>query len=235
MAGAGQLATIPPFPCCPATLDPTPLLAVSGLSLERDGLPVFGPLSFGLDAGQLLCVRGGNGAGKTSLLRVLAGFTRAGAGSLSLDGHPATPASRGRYVAYLGHHDGLKADLGCLANLEASCGLLGRRARQTPHGALGIVGLAGLEKAPVRRLSAGQRRRLALARLWLSPAPLWLLDEPYANLDGAGIDLVNRMLAAHLRAGGAAVLTSHGEHNAPFLPHAVLDLVPAGADVEAAA
>lgn len=200
------------------------MLAVTGLAFERDCQPVFGPLDFSVDTGQLLCIRGGNGAGKTTLLRVLAGFAAAAHGRVLFDGRTAARASHGRYVAFLGHRDGLKADLGCLANLQASCGLLGRRARQTPHATLGIVGLAGMEAVALRQLSAGQRKRLALARLWLSPAPIWLLDEPYANLDADGIDLVNRMITAHLRADGAVLVTSHGQHNAPSLPHAVLDL-----------
>ena len=205
-------------------MEPIPLLAATGLAFERDCQTVFGPLDFSVDTGQLLCVQGGNGAGKTSLLRVLAGFSRASAGTLRLDGKQVNHSLRGRYLAFLGHRDGLKADLDCLSNLNASCGLLGRRARQTPQGALGIAGLAGFEDVPVRQLSAGQRKRLALARLWLSPAPIWLLDEPYANLDVDGLDLVNRMIAAHLRADGAVLLTSHGRHNAPSLPHEVLDL-----------
>lgn len=206
------------------TLQPTPLLTALGLTFERDGQPVFGPLDVVVNTGELLCIQGGNGAGKTTLMRVFAGFSRACAGTLLLDGKPVSPHTRGRYLAYLGHRDGLKNDLDCLTNLTASCGLLGRRIRQTPHGALGIVGLAGFERVPIRQLSAGQRKRLALARLWLSPAPIWLLDEPFANLDADGIDLANRMIAAHLRADGAVLLTIHGHHNAPALPHTRLDL-----------
>ena len=205
-------------------VNPLPLLAASALQFARDGQPVFGPLDFDLAGGQLLQVSGGNGSGKTTLLRVLAGLGRASGGKLVIDGQPATPALRSRYLAYLGHLSGLKAELGCLANLQAACGLAGRRARQTPAGALAIVGLAGLEQVPAGQLSAGQRRRLGLARLWLCPASVWLLDEPYANLDGAGIDLVDRMLAAQLRSGGAAILTCHGEHNGTRLPHASLVL-----------
>lgn len=209
-----------------ADVNPIPLLAARGLSLSRDGQPVFGPLDFALPAGALLQVCGGNGSGKTSLLRVLAGLGRASSGQVLFDGQPARTGSASRYVAYLGHQAGLKADLGCLANLQAACGLGGRRARQTPAAALAIVGLAGMEQIPAGRLSAGQHRRLALARLWLSPAPLWLLDEPYANLDADGIDLVERMLAALLRSGGAALLTCHGSHNGTRLEHRQLRLDP---------
>jgi heme exporter protein A len=89
---------------------------------------------------------------------------------------------------------------------------------------MAIVGLAGYEDAPARQLSAGQRKRLSLARMWLSPAPLWLLDEPYANLDLEGLELVNRMVQAHLRAGGAAVLTTHGAYAAPPVRTRLLQL-----------
>jgi heme exporter protein A len=89
---------------------------------------------------------------------------------------------------------------------------------------MAIVGLAGYEDAPARQLSAGQRKRLALARMWLSPAPLWLLDEPYANLDLEGLELVNRMVQAHLRSGGAAVLTTHGAYAAPPVRTRLLQL-----------
>jgi len=191
------------------------LLAAAGLGFSRNDEPVFGPLDFHVDAGEALLVRGDNGAGKTTLLRVLAGLLRPGCGQLQLDGRPATAAERARYVAYLGHLPGLKADLDTLENLHFLCGLHGRRARQMPGNALAVVGLAGHENTLVRQLSAGQKRRLALARLWLSPAPLWLLDEPYANLDLEGITLVNRMISAHLRSGGAALVTTHGAYAAP--------------------
>jgi len=191
------------------------LLAAAGLGFSRNDEPVFGPLDFHVDAGEALLVRGDNGAGKTTLLRVLAGLLRPGCGQLQLDGRPATAAERARYVAYLGHLPGLKADLDTLENLHFLCGLHGRRARQMPGNALAVVGLAGYENTLVRQLSAGKKRRLALARLWLSPAPLWLLDEPYANLDLEGITLVNRMISAHLRSGGAALVTTHGAYAAP--------------------
>lgn len=194
---------------------PPPLLQARGLSFSRNDEPVFGPLDFSVDAGEALLVQGGNGAGKTTLLRVLAGLLRADRGNVDIDGEPAQPARRARAIAYLGHLSGLKADLGAMENLEFLCGLHGRRRAQLPEQALAIVGLAGYEDALARQLSAGQKKRLTLARLWLSPAPLWLLDEPYANLDLDGIELVNRMVQAHLRAGGAALVTTHGAYAAP--------------------
>ncbi|MET0892895.1 MAG: heme ABC exporter ATP-binding protein CcmA [Pseudoxanthomonas sp.] len=192
-----------------------PLLSARGLAFTRNDEPVFGPLDFVVAAGEALLVQGGNGAGKTTLLRVLAGLLRADAGDMEIDGRKARPDLRARAIAYLGHLPALKADLGALENLEFLCGLHGRRARQLPGDAMGMVGLAGHEDTLARQLSAGQKKRLSLARLWLSPAPLWLLDEPYANLDLDGINLVNRMISAHLREGGAALVTTHGAYAAP--------------------
>ena len=192
-----------------------PLLAARGLRFARNEQPVFGPLDFAVDAGEALLVQGDNGAGKTTLLRVLAGLLRADTGEISIDGQPARAALRARAIAYLGHLPALKGDLSALENLDFLCGLHGRRRGQTPGNALGIVGLSGYEDTLARQLSAGQKKRLSLARLWLAPSPLWLLDEPYANLDLDGINLVNRMVQAHLRGGGAALLTTHDAYAAP--------------------
>ena len=197
---------LPPFP---------PLLAVHGLAFSRNDEPVFGPLDFSVAAGEALLVQGGNGAGKTSLLRVLAGLLRADAGVVEIEGKPAQAGLRARAITYLGHLPALKADLDVVENLDFLCGLHGRRPRQLPEHALSMVGLAGYEDSLARQLSAGQKKRLSLARLWLSPAPLWLLDEPYANLDLDGINLVNRMISTHLREGGAALVTTHGAYAAP--------------------
>lgn len=192
-----------------------PLLQARGLRFLRNEEPVFGPLDFAVDAGEALLVQGGNGAGKTTLLRVLAGLLRVDAGEIDIDGRRARATDRAHAIAYLGHLPGFKADLGALENLDFLTGLHGRRRGQSAEAALAIVGLAGYEDALARQLSAGQKKRLSLARLWLSPAPLWLLDEPYANLDLQGIELVNRMVQAHLRGGGAALVTTHGAYAAP--------------------
>ena len=201
-----------------------PLLAARGLRFARNEQPVFGPLAFSVDAGEALLVQGDNGAGKTTLLRVLAGLLRADHGEVEIDGQPADTSRRSRAIAYLGHLPALKADLSALENLHFLCGLHGRRKGQLPEHALALVGLAGYEDALARQLSAGQKKRLSLARLWLSPAPLWLLDEPYANLDLEGINLVNRMVQAHLREGGAALLTTHGAYAAPPVRTRMLQL-----------
>lgn len=200
-----------------------PLLAVRGLCFSRDERPVFGPLAFALNRGEALLVRGGNGVGKTTLLRVLAGLLDADTGTVEVAGVPVARAMRAGSMAYLGHLPGLKADLDGFANLAFLAHLQGRRPSQDATRALATVGLAAHAHLPVRQMSAGQRKRLSLARLWMSPAPLWLLDEPYANLDLPGIDLVNRMVRAQLDDGGAALITTHGAYAAP--PVRTRDLV----------
>jgi len=190
------------------------LLAVTQLRFSRNDEPLFGPLDFHVEHGEALLVQGGNGVGKTTLLRVLAGLLQADSGQIILNGTAANPLRRARTMAYLGHLPAFKADLCAVQNLKFLCDLHGARALPLSD-AMRIVGLAGHENTPARQLSAGQKKRLSLARIWLSPATLWLLDEPYANLDLDGIDLVNRMVCAHLDAGGAALVTTHGAYAAP--------------------
>lgn len=195
--------------------DPPSLLAARALRYARNDEPIFGPVAFAVDAGEALLVRGDNGAGKTTLLRVLAGLLPADGGEILISGQPASADARTRAMAYLGHLPAFKSDLGALENLQFLCGLHGRRPGRGLDEALARVGLAGYDDALARQLSAGQKKRLSLARMWLSPAPLWLMDEPYANLDLDGIDLVNRMVRAHLDDGGAALVTTHGAYAAP--------------------
>ncbi|MDO5610442.1 MAG: heme ABC exporter ATP-binding protein CcmA [Pseudomonadota bacterium] len=198
----------------PASKTP-PLLAVRGLAFSRNEEPLFGPLDFVVEAGEALLVRGDNGVGKTTLLRILAGLLRADAGTLDVSGHTACRESRARAIAYLGHLPAFKADLSALENLEFLCALHGQRTGRDLEQAMQQVGLAGYEDSLARTLSAGQKKRLSLARMWLSPAPLWLLDEPYANLDLGGIELVNRLIVGHLDDGGATLVTTHGAYAAP--------------------
>ena len=191
-----------------------PLLAVAQLRFDRNDEHVFGPLDFAVHAGEALLVTGGNGVGKTTLLRVLAGLLRAGEGELHWRGEPCTRLPP-EGIAFVGHLAGHKADLGAIDNLRFAVGLHGCRRGASPITALASVGLAGFEDVPAGRLSAGQRKRLSLARLLLSPARLWLLDEPYANLDRDGITLVDRLLSRHLNENGAALITTHGAYAAP--------------------
>jgi len=187
-----------------------PLLEAHGLSFHRQDEPVFAPLDFRLHAGELALVEGDNGSGKTTLLRLLAGLLHVSEGRLSWRGAPWQREACAGEILFLGHQLGQKLELGPRENLAFATGLHGRRDDITMDAVLDEVGLAGYGDEPLRRLSAGQKKRAALARLLLQPAALWLLDEPYANLDRHGIALVNRLLERHVAAGGAALLSSHG-------------------------
>ncbi|HEY2396212.1 MAG TPA: heme ABC exporter ATP-binding protein CcmA [Rudaea sp.] len=189
-----------------------PLLQARALIYARNEEPIFGPLDFSLHTGEVVLIEGDNGSGKTTLLKVLSGLLEPTAGEVLLHGTPLTLARLSHQVALLGHLLGLKLELSALQNLRFAIGVGGMRAGITAQLALASVGLDGYEDQPVRMLSAGQRKRVALARLLLVPASLWLLDEPYANLDRGGIELVNRVLDAHARRGGAALITSHGAY-----------------------
>ena len=188
------------------------LLEARRLAYARNDEPIFGPLDFVLHAGEVVLIEGDNGAGKTTLLRVLSGLLDATSGEVLLDGEPLTLTRLSHQVALLGHQPGLKGDLTAIENLRFAAGLGGLRAGISPATALAGVGLEGFADVPTRQLSAGQRKRVALARVLLAPVGLWLLDEPYANLDLEGIKLVNRLLELHARRGGAALITSHGAY-----------------------
>ncbi len=211
------------IPAMPAPAPPTPLLDVRGLCFARNEEPVFGPLDFHLAPGEALLVKGGNGSGKTTLLRVLAGLLAATAGSVSMAGQTVDQGHLARGCAFLGHLPGHKAELGCLENLRYARAI-GVAGTGTPEQALREVGLAGFEDTLGRHMSAGQNKRLGLARLRLSAAPLWLLDEPYANLDLDGIALVDRLIGGHVAGGGAVLLTTHGAYAAPPVPIRTLEL-----------
>jgi heme exporter protein A len=192
------------------------LLECHGLGFSRNEERIFGPLDFHVLPGQALQVLGGNGSGKTSLLRVLAGLLAASSGEVRIGGAPVDQGHLARGCAFLGHLPGHKGDLSALENLRFTAAMQG--SSLASEAALRQVGLAGFEDNLARRLSAGQNKRLGLARLSMSTARLWLLDEPYANLDLDGIDLVNRLIAAHVGAGCGVLLTTHGAYAAPPVP-----------------
>jgi len=191
---------------------PATLLQAQRLGLSRNQEVIFGPLDFSLHPGEVVLIEGDNGSGKTTLLRILSGLLEPYDGEVLLHGEPLTLARLSHQVALLGHLLGLKLELTALENLRFAIGLGGIRRGITPELALASVGLEGYEDQPIRTMSAGQRKRVALARLLLVPAGLWLLDEPYANLDREGIELVNRLLDHHIHRGGAALITSHGAY-----------------------
>ena len=188
--------------------------ALCGQDLEckRGGRTLFTRVGFTLRGGEWLHVRGANGAGKTSLLRILAGLARPDAGSVLWNG-VALPSAADAYrpaLAWLGHRAGLKDDLSALENLRLAASLDGMAVDlKAAREALAQVGLARREHLPLRLLSQGQRRRALLARVLARRARLWILDEPLAALDPSGVALVEDLLAGHLASGGSAVVTSH--------------------------
>ncbi len=186
-------------------------LEAAGLACVRGGRVLFRDLDLAVTAGRMLLVEGPNGSGKTTLLRVLCGLREPEAGEVRWNGRPLRrwgPAFRAA-VAYVGHAPGLKDDLTAVENLRMAAALGGHAPAMPPGEALERVGLSDRAQVRAGALSAGQRRRLGLARLLVRPAVLWVLDEPLSAVDRAGERLVAGLLAAHLAAGGLAVVTSH--------------------------
>ena len=187
----------------------TPLLEFRELSFERDDLSLFTGVSAAIRGGDLLQVTGPNGAGKTTLLRILATLLTPATGTLHWRG-AALPRARTRYLAdlmFLGHAPALKAGLSARENLRWLRGLFALDGDD--DAALAAVGLADCPELPCAQLSAGMQRRVALARLPLSRAALWILDEPLTALDRGGIERVEQLLQDHARAGGAVIFSSH--------------------------
>jgi len=184
-------------------------LTAEKLACVRGDKRLFEALNFRVSAGQALAVEGANGAGKTSLLRLIAGFLAPAAGRIvvkSPQGESDDAEERGKSVGWLGHLDGLKPQLTVIEQLNFFAHLY----RQTASAALlEQVGLARQADLPCRYLSAGQRRRLALARLLASKRPVWLLDEPFAALDVSGQSLVAQLMARHCGEGGIIIAATH--------------------------
>lgn len=187
-------------------------LAVESLTLARGPRRLFSHLSWSLAAGEAMVLRGANGSGKTSLLRVLAGLTAADEGAVHWNGAPWRPlsASQRATCLYLGHANALKDDLTVAENLADALAFDGVHADAAAMtAALDASGLGGRHHLHARRLSQGQKRRVGLARLSLSAKPVWLLDEPTNALDDAGVALFTALLERHLRAGGLACVATH--------------------------
>jgi heme exporter protein A len=188
------------------------VLEVRQLHLWRGDRHLLQGLGLRVAAGQALQLLWPNGTGKTSLLRCIAGLLHAEEGEILWQGQPTRrdPQAFHRDLAYLGHEPALKADLTAMENLRFALGLRHLVPADAMQAALATAGLAQLDPAqPVHSLSAGQRKRVALARLSRWDAKLWLLDEPAANLDAAGQAVLARFLRAHLAAGGAVLLATH--------------------------
>lgn len=187
------------------------MLETTGLACERGGVRLFAGLGFSLREGALLRVRGPNGSGKTSLLRILAGLTRPAEGAVRWRGRALDEGYR-REMLFVGHASPLSDDLSVLENLQFLLRLFEvktneKRQKET----LEFFGLERVAHMPARFLSQGQRRRAALARLAVSQAPLWLLDEPFAALDAEAVEQLSALATAHLAEGGLLVFTSHQE------------------------
>ena len=188
-------------------------LQLDDLACTRGSRLLFSGLSVSVNPGQLLRVHGANGAGKTSLLRILCGLLQPAQGQVLWHGKPlaAQRVQSGRDLLYLGHAAAVKDELSPLENLLDACALGGHTPTiPATMAALQDAGLRGHERTPARRLSQGQRRRSALARLALSQtAPLWILDEPFNALDTVANDWLTDLIQTHLKTAGMVVLTSH--------------------------
>ena len=193
-------------------------LSVRDLQCVRGERLLFDNLSFTLESGKLLFVQGANGSGKTTLLRALCGLTYTTEGTISWN-HQAIKSLAEDYsaeVLYIGHLGGIKEELTPAENLQFSVSLSGNvvsRARCVE--ALDRLGVAKCADLPTRVLSQGQKRRVALARLWLQDNPLWILDEPFTALDATTVEQLTRHIENFVNQGGMVVFTSHQEPNFP--------------------
>jgi heme exporter protein A len=195
------------------------MLQATGLSCARGERELFAGVGFSLPAGAWLHVTGNNGAGKTSLLRMLCGLSPPAAGSISWNGEPIRELgdSYRAELCYLGHQTPLKEDLTASENLRAAAAIKGRVLDTAAIArALERVELGGIAELPVRYLSQGQKRRVGLAQMTMTGEPLWVLDEPLAALDAAAVALFTQAMAQHLASGGIAVLTGHHEFALPL-------------------
>ncbi|HWS63905.1 MAG TPA: cytochrome c biogenesis heme-transporting ATPase CcmA [Steroidobacteraceae bacterium] len=190
-------------------------LCVEKVHVWRGDRHVLRGVSLDVHPGELMHVSGPNGTGKTTLLRVVSGLLRPEKGSIAWQGRSiaATAAEYQSALAYASHEPALKSDLTALENLRFTVGLKRRVTAAELRSSLERTGVANCADLPARVLSAGQRRRVAMARVLAFRADLWLLDEPYTNLDGSGSSLLSALLAEHVGQGGVALVVAHHELN----------------------
>lgn len=189
-------------------------LEVKKLQCIRGDRELFTNLSFSIEASQLMMLEGRNGSGKTTLLRALCGLYMADQGEILWDNKSIKKQDEAyrRELLYLGHLNAIKPDLSVLENLRINSLLAGENATDDElMGALDTIGLYAFEDFPSSQLSQGQKRRVALARLLVSKAKLWILDEPFVALDVAAVELLQSIIAKHVDNGGMVILTTHQE------------------------
>lgn len=188
------------------------MLEVSNLACSRGDHRLFSGLNLALRPGQIMQVQGENGKGKTSLLRTLCGFLLPDEGTISWCGNDVRDLDEEYFASllYLGHHNAIKDELSALENLRISAGLSGVVLDEKEAvAALRRMGLKGRERLPTKVLSQGQRRRVALARLLVGDAKLWVLDEPLAALDVGAVALIQELISEHLARQGMVIFTTH--------------------------
>ncbi|MDD2719965.1 MAG: cytochrome c biogenesis heme-transporting ATPase CcmA [Gallionella sp.] len=188
------------------------MLEVSNLACSRGDHRLFSGLSFTLQPGQIMQIQGKNGSGKTSLLRTLCGFILQDEGVIAWGGTDVRELGEEYFaqMMYLGHLNAIKDELSALENLHISAGLSGDSlSEKDALAALRRLGLRGRENLPAKVLSQGQRRRVALARMLVSEAKLWILDEPLAALDVGAVALIQELIAEHLARQGMVIFTTH--------------------------
>ncbi|MDN2662862.1 cytochrome c biogenesis heme-transporting ATPase CcmA [Psychromonas sp. 14N.309.X.WAT.B.A12] len=193
------------------------MLECRNLTCVREQRVLFKQLNFMLSAGEILHLEGPNGAGKTSLLRLLTGLSSAYSGDIYWQQENIIKQRESYYKAllYLGHKSGIKPELTVLENLQSFQRLYSTQADADLFEALLMVGLVGYEYVPAAQLSAGQQRRIALARMYITDCKLWILDEPFTSLDKHAVQVLEKRLIKHAEQGGAIVLTTHHELSIP--------------------
>ncbi|QIA62858.1 cytochrome c biogenesis heme-transporting ATPase CcmA [Vibrio astriarenae] len=189
------------------------MLEVNQLTAVRDERVLFAELTFTVNKGELVQIEGRNGTGKTTLLRIIAGLGDKDEGMVSWN-QLAVESDRESFhqdLLFLGHQTGVKRELTPYENLSFYQTVHGepQASREQLYKALTQVGLAGREDVPVAQLSAGQQRRVALARLWLTEKPLWILDEPLTAIDKQGVKVLEQLFLQHVNTGGIVILTTH--------------------------
>ncbi|MPS32922.1 MULTISPECIES: cytochrome c biogenesis heme-transporting ATPase CcmA [unclassified Salinivibrio] len=204
------------------------MLEVKQLCCVRDDRVLFDALTFSLAPGDLVQVEGPNGAGKTTLLRIIAGLGLADSGEVCWQQQAITQQRDAFYrdLLFLGHTTGVKRELTAFENLAYYMRMHGRCDHDAIWQALAKVGLAGREDIPAGQLSAGQNRRVALARLWLSDRRLWILDEPLTAIDKQGVKVLEAVFERHVQQGGMVLFTTHQDM---FVGHPLLRRIRLGA------